>query len=197
MSTAVEPGKYLISQCGLDAANNTYCFHVQDGFEDPAPGVSVDVIPDDKCVIMSNGGNYTTDGNGNIYASVDSSCTNHTIVDVGAGDSHKEFPIDIGNAAISLRHRSSGHSRSAQTKAEPLPLVRRCLMPQGIDVEWRVTEGEGDLEDIEKVTGMLTALATVTYVPDPDTVYDYKATVTATVAGKEFPAYVEVTAAAL
>ena len=189
-----EPGKYLISQCGLDAANNSYCFHVQDGFEDPAAGVSVDVIPDDKCVIMSNGGNYTTDGNGNIYASVDSSCTNHTIVDVGAGDSHKEFLIDIGNAAISyaidppVMKIRSDESGTFTLYGGP--------DAEGINVEWSVTEGEGDLKDIEKVTDA-DGLATVTYVPDPDTVYDYKATVTATVAGKDFPAYVEVTAAAL
>lgn len=189
-----KPGKFIISQCGLDAENNNYCFHIQDGFEKPVPGQTVTVVPSDKCVIMSQGGNYITDGNGNIHAAVDSSCVNHTVVDVGSGSTNKEFPIDIGNSVINyaitppMMELTSDESGIFTLDGGPDAVQ--------IPVKWRLAEGQGKLEDETTETNSK-GQATVTYVADEDTLFDYEATVVATVAGKDFPAFVNVKAAAL
>ena len=189
-----KPGKYIITQCGLDAENNDYCFHIQDGFEESVPGQTVNIVPSDKCVIMSNNGNYVTDGNGNIHASVDSSCVNHTIVDVGTGSSNKEFPIDIGNAVINyaitppIMEITSDESGVFTLNGGP--------DAQQIPVKWTLAEGQGKLDNAQEETNDK-GLATVTYIADKDTLIDYEATVVANVAGKDFPAFVKVTASNL
>ena len=189
-----KPGKFIISQCGLDAENNNYCFHIQDGFEKPVPGQTVTVVPSDKCVIMSQGGNYITDGNGNIHAAVDSSCVNHTVVDVGAGSTNKEFPIEIGNIAINyaitppMMELTSDESGVFTLDGGPDAIQ--------IPVKWSLIEGQGKLKDEQTETNSK-GQATVTYVADEDTIFDYEATVVATVAGKDFPAFVNVKAATL
>ncbi len=189
-----KPGKFIISQCGLDAENNNYCFHIQDGFEKPVQGQTVTVVPSDKCVIMSQGGSYITDSNGNIHAAVDSSCVNHTVVDVGAGSTNKEFPIEIGNIAINyaitppMMELTSDESGVFTLDGGPDAIQ--------IPVKWSLIEGQGKLKDEQTETNSK-GQATVTYVADEDTLFDYEATVVATVAGKDFPAFVNVKAAAL
>lgn len=187
-------GKFIITQCGLDAENNDYCFHIQDGFEEPVAGQGVTVTPSDKCVLMTNGGSYTTDGDGNIHASVESSCVNHTVVDVGAGSSNAQFPIDIGNAWI--RYAITPPVMEIESNESGVFTLDGGPDAVGIPVEWRIDEGPGTLEDAAEQTDD-SGRATVTYVADEDTVFDYEATVVATVAGKDFPAYVKVTAHAL
>lgn len=189
-----KPGKFIITQCGLDAENNDYCFHIQNGFEEPVAGQGVTVTPSDKCVLMTNGGSYTTDGNGNIHASVESSCVIHTVVDVEAGSSSEQFPIDISGAL--LAYTLTPEIMTLTSEESGIFTLDGGEGAVGVPVTWRIDEGPGSLEEAQEQTGDR-GTATVKYVADADAVFNYEATVVANVAGKDFPAFVNVTVTGL
>lgn len=185
-----KPGKFLISQCGFDVANNDYCFNVKNGFDEPATGAQVTIKPNDKCVIMSQNGSYVTDVNGNIHASIDSSCVNNTVVDVSTGSTSKDFNITISGDLLSYTVNPQILNITS-TETGKLTL-NGGDSASNIPVKWYIADGAGKLTNITEQTDE-NGISSVTFTPDKDALYDYQATIIAEVEGREFPVFVNVT----
>ncbi len=181
------PGRYHIAYIGPDG-RRSHVFSITDGLDRGAAGTAVSVSASDKCVKLSQDGNYSTDGSGRFAATVLLSCTPSTTLTVKAGSDAKSVRVQISTPDLKLSVQPKLIARYSTS----LAMVEAPEGSEGVAVKWSLS-GAGALSGAQaEIASSNTAQALFT--PDQDASADYAATITAVVNGVKLSAPVTVKA---
>ena len=185
------PGKYHIQYCGA-LGDDRHCFFINDGLGETNKGLPVSVTPHDKCVIMDQGGKYTTDQNGRITATVIESCKPQTTVTVDAGNESADFPITIEKMNFRIHASPAMIERYEQSTVTLTYDSSNPKWASGIPVTWKLKDPSlGTLENVQSQTDA-NGNASVVFKPNGQILNPYEAVLVATVNGVDYEQTVKV-----
>ncbi len=185
------PGKWHIQYCGA-LGDDRHCFFVNNGLNETSKGIPVSVTPHDKCVIMDQGGKYTTDQSGRITATVIESCKPQTTVSVDAGNDSADFPITIEKLNFRIHASPSTIERHEQSTVTLTYDSSNPKWAAGIKVDWKLKDPSlGTLENVQNQTDA-NGNASVIFKPNGQILNPYEAVLVATVNGVEYEQTIKV-----
>ncbi|TWO28055.1 inverse autotransporter beta domain-containing protein [Campylobacter hyointestinalis] len=174
------PNKYYITYCGY-IPDDKHCFMVTNGFHEAVPDFPVTVKTTDDCVKLDNNGNYITNKDGKIYATVIGACKPTTTLIVTAGSVTEKFPINIKNLSFKLKALPTAIERHEKSVAT----LNGGTLAANLAVTWRLKSSRGSLTNQQNTTDA-NGVATAEYVPEPTQIDGEKVDITATVYSVEF-----------
>ncbi|WP_277958589.1 inverse autotransporter beta domain-containing protein, partial [Campylobacter hyointestinalis] len=174
------PNKYYITYCGY-IPDDKHCFMITNGFHEAVPDFLVTVKTTDDCVKLDNNGNYITNKDGKVYATIIGACKPTTTLIVTAGSVTEKFPINIKNLSFKLRALPTAIERHEKSVAT----LNGGTLAANLAVTWRLRSSRGSLTNQQNTTDA-NGVATAEYVPEPTQIDGEKVDITATVYSVEF-----------
>lgn len=172
--------KYYITYCGY-IPDDKHCFMITNGFHEAVPDFPVTVKTTDDCVKLDNSGNYITNKNGKVYATIIGACKPTTTLIVTAGSVTEKFPINIKNLSFKLKALPTAIERHEKSVAT----LNGGTLAANLAVTWRLKSSKGSLTNQQNTTDA-NGVATAEYVPEPTQIDGEKVNITATVYSVEF-----------
>ncbi|ALV24682.1 putative adhesin/invasin [Campylobacter iguaniorum] len=172
--------KYYITYCGY-IPDDKHCFMITNGFHEAVPDFPVAVRTTDDCVKLDNSGNYITNKDGKVYATIIGACKPTTTLIVTAGSVTEKFPINIKNLSFKLKALPTAIERHEKSVAT----LNGGTLAANLAVTWRLKSSKGSLTNQQNTTDA-NGVATAEYVPEPTQIDGEKVDITATVYSVEF-----------
>ncbi|CUU75121.1 inverse autotransporter beta domain-containing protein [Campylobacter hyointestinalis] len=172
--------KYYITYCGY-IPDDKHCFMITNGFHEAVPDFPVAVRTTDDCVKLDNSGNYITNKNSKVYATIIGACKPTTTLIVTAGSVTEKFPINIKNLSFKLKALPTAIERHEKSVAT----LNGGTLAANLAVTWRLKSSKGSLTNQQNTTDA-NGVATAEYVPEPTQIDGEKVDITATVYSVEF-----------
>ncbi|AVK81295.1 hypothetical protein C6B32_05470 [Campylobacter fetus subsp. testudinum] len=172
--------KYYIAYCGY-IPDDKHCFMITNGFHEAVPDFPVTVKTTDDCVKLDNSGNYITNKDGKVYATIIGACKPTTTLIVTAGSVTEKFPINIKNLSFKLSALPTAIERHETSTAT----LNGGILAANLPVTWKLKSSRGRLIATENVTNK-NGIAKAQFEPEATQTDGEKVDITATVYSVEF-----------